>query len=124
MSKGSPQSWEKRLTEADVPCATVHSIEQIVAHPQVVDRGFLNNIETPYGPVRLAGAGFRVTSGSASDQQATDRQSASHHRPAYRPLAMPGEHNNEILEGLGFSNAQIAAMRESNVIGPVVTPSS
>ena len=35
MSKGSPQSWEKRLTEADVPCATVHSIEQIVAHPQV-----------------------------------------------------------------------------------------
>ena len=89
-----------------------------------LDRGFLNNIETPYGPVRLAGAGFRVTSGSANGHSATDGQAASHHRPAYRPLAMPGEHNNEILEGLGFSNAQIAAMRESNVIGPVVIPTT
>ena len=112
MVQGSPQSWEKKLTEADVPCATVHSIQQIVEHPQVVDRGFLNSVETPYGSVRLAGAGFRTGSGDSC------------YKPAYKPLALPGEHNDEILEGLGFSSPQIAALRESSVIGPTVKPIS
>ena len=128
MLAGSPQSWETKLTESDVPCATVHSIQQIVEHPQVRDRGFLNEVQSPYGPVRLAGAGFRISTGSAGTavgsggSGSSDLSDGSNNKLTYRPLALPGEHNHEILEGLGFNNAQIAAMRESRVIGPVVAP--
>ncbi len=131
MREGSPQFWEAKLTRSDVPCATVHSIAQIVEHPQVRDRGFLNEVQSPYGTVRLAGAGFRIGTGdvgSADGSSGADGSGGSggpnglNNKLSYRPLALPGEHNHEILAGLGFNNAQIAAMRESRVIGPVVTP--
>ena len=64
-------------------------------------RGFLNDVQTPYGSVRLAGAGFRIGAANFSGHT----------------LALPGAHNDEVLAGLGFDDAQIAALRHSKVIG-------
>ncbi len=101
MREGDPKAWEQKLTKADVPCATVHSIAEILEHPQVLARGFLNDVQTPYGSVRLAGAGFRIGAANFSGHT----------------LALPGAHNDEVLAGLGFDDAQIAALRHSKVIG-------
>ena len=38
MRDGDPETWEKRLTEADVPCATVKGIDEVAEHPQVAAR--------------------------------------------------------------------------------------
>lgn len=97
----TPQQWESRLTEADVPCAVVTSIPEIVEHPQLAHRGFLRDAQTPFGPVRLAGPAFRFAHGNGSID---------------RPLATPGMHNEEVLGELGYDAAAIAALRESQVI--------
>jgi crotonobetainyl-CoA:carnitine CoA-transferase CaiB-like acyl-CoA transferase len=111
MREGDPKSWEQRLIEADVPCATVHSIAEILDHPQVRARGFLNDVQTPYGPVQLAGAGFRIGEAAVDEIAVSERSSNQH------TLARPGAHNDEVLASLGFDDAQIAALRHSKVIG-------
>jgi len=101
MAEGDPQSWERRLTAADVPCATVHTIADIVAHPQVAHRGLLQEVETPHGPVRLCGAGFTMAHGSGGID---------------RPIALPGQDNDDVLASVGYDPAEIAALRQAEVI--------
>jgi crotonobetainyl-CoA:carnitine CoA-transferase CaiB-like acyl-CoA transferase len=98
---GSPRDWERRLTEADVPCAVVTSIPEIVEHPQLAHRGFLQDAQTPFGTVRLAGPAFRLAHGTGGID---------------RPLALPGQHNDEVLGELGYDAAAIAALRDAQVI--------
>lgn len=107
MRDGDPKQWEQRLTAADVPCATVHTIAEIVAHPQLGHRGFLQQADTPRGKVTLAGAGFRLAHGNGGID---------------RPLALPGEHNDAVLGALGYDAARIASLRARKVIGPSPSP--
>jgi crotonobetainyl-CoA:carnitine CoA-transferase CaiB-like acyl-CoA transferase len=101
MTEGDPQHWERRLTAADVPCATVHTIADIVAHPQVAHRGLLQPVETPHGTVRLCGAGFTMAHGSGGID---------------RPIALPGQDNDDVLASVGYDPAEIAALRQAEVI--------
>jgi len=98
---GAPHDWERRLTEADVPCAVVTTIPEIVRHPQIAHRGFLQQAETPFGPVTLAGPAFRLSHGNGGID---------------RPLATPGMHNDEVLAEIGYDAAAIAALRAADVI--------
>lgn len=101
LKDGDPKAWETRLTEADVPCATVHSIGEILHHPQVAHRGLLQTTDTPLGPVRLAGAGFRLAHGNGGVD---------------RPPAAVGEHTDEVLALAGYGAAQIELLRQSGVV--------
>lgn len=101
LKEGDPKSWETRLTDADVPCATVHSLADILQHPQVAHRGLLQETETPLGPVRLAGAGFRMAHGNGGID---------------RPPAAVGQHTDEVLAMAGYSAAQIESLRQSGVV--------
>ena len=107
MREGDPKAWERRLTDADVPCATVHTIPEILAHPQVAHREFLRTADTPWGPVKLGGAGFRLEHGDGGFD---------------RPIARPGENTDEVLRGAGYSDDQIAELRAAAVIGAPVGP--
>ncbi len=98
---GTPEQWVARLTEADVPCARVTSLPEIVSHPQLAHRGYLQQAETPYGPVTLAGPAFRFQHGNGGID---------------RPLATLGMHTEEVLTELGYDAAAIAALREAEVI--------
>jgi crotonobetainyl-CoA:carnitine CoA-transferase CaiB-like acyl-CoA transferase len=98
---GTPAQWAKQLTEADVPCSEVLSIPEVLEHPQLEHRGFVQAAETPHGPVRLAGPAFRFAHGNGGID---------------RPLATLGMHNDEVLGELGYDAAAIAALRESGVI--------
>lgn len=101
MADGSPEEWARRLTEADVPCATIQSISQAVRHPQVVHRGLIEEAQTPFGPVRLVGSPYRMLHGTGGID---------------RPVARPGEHTDEILGALGYDSEQIDALRQAEVI--------
>ena len=100
MAQGDPKDWERRLTEADVPCATVHSLAEIAEHPQVAHRELLREVDTPHGPVRLVGPAFRLAHGNGD----------------IGPVATVGAHTDEILGELGYDTARIAGLRESGVV--------
>lgn len=101
MRDGTPAQWAQRLTEADVPCAVVTSIPEILEHPQLEHRGFLQTAQTPWGPVKLAGPAFRLRHGGGGID---------------RPLATLGMHTDEVLAELGYDAAAIAALREAEVV--------
>lgn len=98
---GAPAEWERRLTAADVPCAVVMSLPDAVAHPQIAHRGFIQEAQTPHGPVHLARSAFILQHGNGG---------------IHRPLASAGEHNAELLAELGYSAEQIEQLRASEVI--------
>jgi crotonobetainyl-CoA:carnitine CoA-transferase CaiB-like acyl-CoA transferase len=101
LASDDPKVWEKRLTAADVPCASVHTIADILQHPQVVHRGLVQETQTPLGPVKLAGAGFRLEHGNGGID---------------KPMATPGQHTDEVLALAGYDAAQIAALHADKVV--------
>ncbi len=101
LATDTAQAWEKKLDAAGAPCATIRSVEEIMEHPQIVARGALEELQTPYGPLRLAGAGFRLAHGSPR---------LEHMAPSL------GQHTDEVLGELGYDPKQIARLRDDEVI--------
>jgi crotonobetainyl-CoA:carnitine CoA-transferase CaiB-like acyl-CoA transferase len=102
MASGDPKTWEARLTAADVPCACIWKIDEIVEHPQLEHRDVLQTVDTRYGPMRLVASGFRLAHGSPS----IDRE----------PPTL-GEHTDEILAEAGYAPAEIERLRRDAVAG-------
>ena len=101
MTSDDPETWEARLTAADVPCACIWSIDEIVEHPQLAHRDVLQTVDSQYGPLRLVGAGFRMAHGSPGID---------------RPPPTLGEHTDEILGEAGYAAADIERLRREGVV--------
>jgi crotonobetainyl-CoA:carnitine CoA-transferase CaiB-like acyl-CoA transferase len=101
LAADDPKSWETRLTAADVPCATVWKIDEIVEHPQLESRDVLQTVDTRYGPLRMVGSGFKLAHGTPG----IDRE----------PPTL-GEHTDEILKEAGYSPEDIEQLRRDAVV--------
>jgi crotonobetainyl-CoA:carnitine CoA-transferase CaiB-like acyl-CoA transferase len=101
LARDDPKTWEARLTAADVPCACIWSIDQIVRHPQLAHRDVLQTIDSRYGPMRLVGAGFRLAHGTPTIER--------------EPPTL-GEHTDAILAEAGYTPAEIDELRRAFVI--------
>lgn len=101
MASDDPKTWEARLTAADVPCACIWSIDQIVEHPQLASRDVLQTVDSQFGPMKLVGAGFRLAHGSPGID---------------RPPPTLGEHTEEILKEAGCTPADIEKLRADGVV--------
>jgi crotonobetainyl-CoA:carnitine CoA-transferase CaiB-like acyl-CoA transferase len=94
--------WLERLTEVGVPCAPVLTRNQVIRHPHVRELAIVVETEHPAaGRLRQARAAARF-----SRTPAEIRAGA----PAL------GEHTEEILGELGYSAAEIVALRADGVI--------
>ena len=97
------ETWFKLLTEAEVPCAPVQSIEQVFQAPQVLHRDMLLEVDHPTaGKVRMAGipVKFSETPGSVR-----------------RPPPLLGEHNEAVLKDwLGMSATKIDELKRDKII--------
>ena len=94
--------WVERLNAAGVPSGPVYSIDQTFADPQVKHIGMAATVEHPTrGPMDLVGQPVRF-----------------HRTPWRMRSASPemGEHTETILAGLGYGEAEIAALRASGVV--------
>jgi crotonobetainyl-CoA:carnitine CoA-transferase CaiB-like acyl-CoA transferase len=101
LSADDDKTWEARLTAADVPCARVWSIPEIVAHPQLAHREVLQKVATPHGELTFVGSGFRLAHGGGRVE---------------RPAQLPGADAAAVLAEAGYSEAEIAAMRRDGVV--------
>ena len=102
MSQPSVKACIAKLDAADVPCAPVQRIDEVIADPQVQARGMIVEQDHPVlGRVQLPNLPFRF---SESDTSPT----------SVAPLL--GQHNREIAGKLGYAKADIDAMVRDGVL--------
>ncbi|MCX7616500.1 CaiB/BaiF CoA-transferase family protein [Tepidiforma sp.] len=96
-------SWLERLRAGGVPCGPLNFPPEAMFHPQLVDNGFVVELEHPlFGAYRTFGPAVRVE-GSAA--------------PAGRHPPLLDEHTDEVLAELGFDGAEVARLRAAGVAG-------
>lgn len=98
-------NWLEKLGAERIPVAAIRDITSVLADPQLEHRGIIHTVSAPGGGAgehRLVGAAFMAD----RDGPKTDR-----------PAPMLGEHNAEVLGELGYTTADIDAMRADGVFG-------
>ena len=100
----SPEEIVDALSARGVPAERLMTAGRMYDVAQLDARGYYEELVHPLtGPHRFPGWPFRITPGPLR-----------HHRTAPPTL---GQHNAEVLTALGVSDQEIAALRESDVIG-------
>jgi crotonobetainyl-CoA:carnitine CoA-transferase CaiB-like acyl-CoA transferase len=99
----STEDWVNVLTEADVPCAAVQTIDQVFAAPQVLHRNMLVEVEHPTaGKLRMAGIPVKFSATPPSVRL---------------PPPLLGEHNDDVLSSwLGMKTEEINQLKKKSVI--------
>ena len=94
--------WVELLHQSDVCAGPVLTLDEVVRDPQLVQRGLFQELEHPkLGPVRQVA--FPVQMSRTPGRVAT-------------PPPELGEHTDEVLRGLGYDPAAIAALRRDGVV--------
>ncbi len=94
--------WIDRLNRAGVPSGPIYTIDQVFADPQVQHLGIAQAVEHPLlGTTRLVGQA--VTLSRTPSRLET-------------PSPELGQHSDEILRELGYTDADIAGLRQRGVI--------
>lgn len=101
LASADAKEWEKRLNDAGAPCASIWRIEEVIDHPQIAARDAMQIAETPYGPVRLVGSGFQMAHGGGRLDSAPPEL---------------GAHCDEVLAEAGFSESEIATLKQDGVV--------
>lgn len=95
-------AWATRLDAAGVPCTLVNRIDQIVANEQVCARDMVVEIDVPQlGRIQVAGLPLKF--------------SETPGRIARHPPHL-GEHTSELLQNLGYHEAQIEKLAKQGVV--------
>ena len=95
------EHWLKLLREADVVSAPINTLAEAAADPDVIANNYVIEVDHPrVGKIKEVGFPWKFSK-----------------TPAKAGIAPElGEHNNEVLEGLGYSDADIKQLKEEGVI--------
>ena len=63
LAKQDAKAWEKTLNAAGAPSASIWTIEEVIAHPQIIAREVMQSVRSQYGMLRLMGSGFQMAHG-------------------------------------------------------------
>jgi crotonobetainyl-CoA:carnitine CoA-transferase CaiB-like acyl-CoA transferase len=94
--------WVQTLDDAGVPVGPIQTVDQAVQDPQVLARGMIVELDHPTaGPLKVVGCPVRLTRTP----------------PLVRtPPPILGQHTDEVLAALGFSDDDIASLHHSGVV--------
>jgi formyl-CoA transferase len=102
LAEQSTTFWVEALNERGVPSGEILTLQDALAAPQTVHRGTIRTIEEPgIGTLRL----FNLTAQFSETPGSLDA-----------PPPRLSAHTDEVLKGLGYSDADIAAFRQRRVI--------
>jgi crotonobetainyl-CoA:carnitine CoA-transferase CaiB-like acyl-CoA transferase len=97
--------WERYLQSKHVPATRVRELPETLQDPQLKHRAVLHQLESVPGvdkPVTVPLAAFKFAHGGPSIE---------------RPPARVGEHTDAVLASVGYSAAEIAALRAAGAAG-------
>lgn len=86
--------WLRRLAEADLACAPVYALDEVMRDPQVEHLGMAVN----------------VASEGAKPVYTVERPARLEDMPPLGPVPSLGEHTEEVLRGLGLTDEELAAL--------------
>jgi crotonobetainyl-CoA:carnitine CoA-transferase CaiB-like acyl-CoA transferase len=90
------------LAKAGVPCGPIYKMDQVFEDPQVRHLGMAVKVPKPGGgDMSLVGPAMKLSRTPAKMK---------------RTAGAAGEHNDEILRGLGYTEAEMAGLRDAKVI--------
>ena len=92
--------WLKRLEAARLPYGKVNGVAEVLAHPQMIARHMIQEIDSPVGRVPVMASPLHLS----DSPQRLD------------PVPELGGDNEAILRELGYTDAEIAAFRRDKVI--------
>jgi crotonobetainyl-CoA:carnitine CoA-transferase CaiB-like acyl-CoA transferase len=95
------EHWLKLLRDADVVSAPINNVGEAAVDPDVIANKYVIEVDHPrVGKIKEVGFPWKF-----------------HKTPAKAGIAPElGEHNNEVLKGLGYSDADIKQLKEEGVI--------
>ncbi|MFQ5710847.1 MAG: CaiB/BaiF CoA transferase family protein [Candidatus Geothermarchaeales archaeon] len=96
------EEWIKTMLEVGIPCARINRVSDVLRHPDVIRRNMVREMEiAPGNKILMAGIPikFSETAGEVRD-----------------PPPRLGQHTDEVLRWLGYSDREIEELREKGVI--------
>lgn len=96
--------WWPLLTEQGIPSGPVYTVPEILAHPQIRDRGMIGRFTRAPGvdrDVQVVRSGFKVDGHAPSVDQ---------------PPPLLGQDTDELLCQLGYTGDEIAAMKQEGAV--------
>lgn len=104
----SAAEWERRLSDAGVPCSRINTIEDALLDPQTAARDMIMELDhASLGTIKVPGIPIKLSETPGSGRRAP-------------PLL--GEHQHEILTELGLSQEQIDALYTSDAAKSGASP--
>jgi CoA:oxalate CoA-transferase len=99
----SAREWSAVLNRHGVPAGEVLSIPEVLAHPQLTERGLIKHFQAAGidRDIAVVRAGFRLASGDP--------------QPASAPPSL-GADTEKILEELGYASASIAKLKKDGAV--------
>jgi formyl-CoA transferase len=102
LSKRKSAEWVEKLNAAGVPCGPIYSVDQVFADPQVQHLQAAAEVEhAKLGRFKVVNQAVKLSRTGASMATASPEI---------------GQHTDEILRELEYTDAQVKAMRERGVI--------
>lgn len=94
--------WFEVMKASDICVAKVHSLDEVVANPQVQHRGMIWEVETPQGyKVKQVADPFKMDGMPSGPRRITP---------------WPGQHTEELLAEIGYSSEEIARLRQQGAL--------
>jgi len=92
--------WTRRLAAAELPHGKLNGIGEVLAHPQVIARKMIREIDSPVGRVPVIDSPLHLSDSPAR----------------LDPIPALGQDTEPILRELGYTPAEIEALRRDHVI--------